>query len=161
MKKLYLKTYKQRLRNRPVQNGYEEIKNLKIILFNLRKNLSKSRKSKPWEIKDLEKAMKSLKKNKARDPNGWINDLFKEGVAGTNLKLSMLKLFNKIKIENYIPDFMRKADIATLYKGKEDKSNLENERGIFIVFIFRSLKMRMIYQDIYSILDESMSDSQL
>ena len=105
--------------------------------------------------------MKSLKKNKARDPNGWINDLFKEGVAGTNLKLSMLKLFNKIKIENYIPDFMRKADIATLYKGKGDKSNLENERGIFIVSIFRSLIMRMIYQDIYSILDESMSDSQL
>ena len=56
---------------------------------------------------------------------------------------------------------MRKADIATLYKGKGDKSNLENERGIFIVSIFRSLIMRMIYQDIYSILDESMSDSQI
>ena len=107
---------------------------MKNILFNLRKNLSKSRVSKPLEIKDLEKAMKSLKKEKARDPNGWINDLFKEGVAGMNLKLSMLKFFNKIKLENYIPDFMKKADIATLYKGKGVKSSLENE--VFLLYPF-------------------------
>ena len=49
------------------------------------------RESDPWEMKNLENAMKSLKKDKARDPNGWINDLFKDGVAGTNLKISMLK----------------------------------------------------------------------
>ena len=35
----------------------------------------------------LEAAMKELKKNKARDPNGWLNDLFKEGTAGRNLKM--------------------------------------------------------------------------
>ena len=115
----------------------------------------------PWEIKNLESAMKSLKKDKARDPNGWINDIFKEGVAGTNLKISMLTLFNRIRTENYFPEFMRKADITTLYKGKGEKSNLENDRGIFIVPIFRSLIMKLIYQDIYQIIDKSISDSQI
>ena len=56
---------------------------------------------------------------------------------------------------------MRKADITTLYKGKGSKSELNNERGIFIVSIFRSLLMKLIYQDIYDVVDNSMSDSQI
>ena len=118
LKKLYLKTYKQRLRNRPIQTGFEELQELKMVLFKLRKNLCKNRETEPWEMKNLEKAIKTLKIEKARDPNGWINELFKEGVAGNNLKLSMLKLFNKIKTENFFAEFMKKAEITTLYKGK-------------------------------------------
>ena len=161
LKNLYLKTYKQRLRNRPIKDGFEEIKDMKMVLFNLRKKLCKSQDSDPWEMKQLENAIKSLKNNKARDSNGWINELFKEGIAGNNLKISMLKLFNKIKTENFIPEYMRKADITTLYKGKGEKNNLENERGIFIVSVFRSLLMKLIYQDIYAIIDKNMSDSQI
>ena len=153
LKTLYLKTYKHRLRNRPIQKGFEEIRDLKMMLFNIRKELCENRKSEPWEMRNLEKAFKSLKNNKARDPNGWTNEIFKEGVAGQNLKKSLLKLFNKIKNENFIPEFMKKADITTIYKGKGDKSNLENERGIFIVPVFRSLIMKLIYQDIYEIID--------
>ena len=89
-----------------------------MVLFNLRKKLCKSQESDPWEMKQLENAIKILKNNKARDSNGWINELFKEGIAGNNLKISILKLFNKIKTENFIPEYMRKADITTLYKGK-------------------------------------------
>ena len=128
------------------------------MLFDLRKQLCEKTKSDPWEKSHLEKAIKTLKKNKARDPNRLIND---EDVAGINLKLSMLKLFNKIKNENFIPSFMRKADVTTLYKGKGPKSNLDNDRGIFIVSIFRSLLMKLIYQDIYKVVDNSMSDSQI
>ena len=39
LKNLYLKTYKERLRNRPIKEGFEEIKSLKLVLFNLRKKL--------------------------------------------------------------------------------------------------------------------------
>ena len=110
-------------------------------------------KSEPWDMKNLEKALKSLKKNKARDPNRWTNDLFKEEVAGENLKLSILK--------QCILEFMRKADITTLYKRKGEKSNLDNERGMFIVPVFRSFIMKLIYQEIYEIIDKSMSESQI
>ena len=43
----------------------------------------------------LEAAVKELKKDKARDPNGWLNDLFMKGIAGTNLKISILNCSTK------------------------------------------------------------------
>ena len=91
--------------------------------------------------------LKSSKSGKSRDPNGWVRDLFFSDIAGKNLKLSILKLFNKIKEENFIPEFIRKADITTIYKGKGEKSNLENDRGIFLVTTFRSILMKLIYRD--------------
>ena len=72
-----------------------------------------------------------------------------------------LKLFNKMKQENYIPDFIRKADVATIYKRKGEKCDLENDRGIFLVTTFRSILMRLIYMDKYDIIDSNMSDSQV
>ena len=76
LKQLYLKTYVERLRNRPMKDDFEDLKTLKLVLFNLRKQLCEGEKSKPWEMKHLEAALK----DKARDPNGWINDLFQEGL---------------------------------------------------------------------------------
>ena len=155
LKKLYLRTYMNRLRNRPMKEQFEELRELKQVLFDLRLKLCKTRKSKPWELKYLEAAICELKKDKARDPNGWVNELFQEGIAGKNLKLSILKLFNRIKLDNYFPEFMRKADVSTIYKGKGEKSDLTNDR------IFRSLLMKLMYLDIYDIIDKSMSDSQI
>ena len=161
LKHLYLQTYIHRLRNRPIKTEFHEIKKLKTELFDLRLKLSQGRKTEPWNMKQLEKALKSLKKDKARDPNGLVNEIFKEGVAGTDLKLSLLQLFNKIKADNYIPDFIRKADVTTIYKGKGEKCDLSNDRGIFIVTIFRSILMKLIYLDKYDEIDSSMSDSQV
>ena len=77
------------------------------------------------------------------------------------MKISMLKMFNRIKLENFFPEFVRKADVSTIYKGKGEKSDLSNDRGIFIVSIFRSLLMKLIYKDIYEVIDKGMSDSQV
>ena len=112
-------------------------------------------------MEQLEAAIKTLKKGKARDPNGWVNDIFMNGNAGRNLKKSMLIMFNKIKSENCVPNFIKKAEIATIYKGKGEKCSLENDRGIFIVTVFRNLLMKLIYRDIYETINESMSDSQI
>ena len=161
LKKLYLKTYKQRMRNRPIKENLSELKYFKENLFNIRLKLAEQQKSEPWTINQLEVALKALKKNKSRDPNGWINELFKDGIAGSKVKLSLLHIFNKIKEENHIPEFIRLADVSTIYKGKGSKKELENERGIFVVTILRSILMRLIYSDYYSILDNSMSDSQI
>ena len=65
LKKLYLKTYTERLRNRPIKEEFEDLKNLNILLFNLRKELCGNKKSKPWNMDDLEAVMKDLKKDKA------------------------------------------------------------------------------------------------
>ena len=161
LKHLYLKTYVNRLRSRPIREDFEELKQLKETLFQLRLNFCKTQKTAPWNMKDLEAAIEELKKNKSRDPNGWKNELFMNEVAGNNLKISILELFNKIKSENYYPDFMRKADVTTIYKGKGSKSDLNNDRGVFVVSVFRALLMKLIYKDIYKIIDESMGDAQI
>ena len=70
-------------------------------------------------------------------------------------------MFNKIRSEKYFPSFIRKADITSLYKGKGEKCNLNIDRGIFIVSIFRSLIMKMMYRDISEIIDQSISDLQI
>ena len=61
---------------------------------------------------------------------------------------------NKMKKENYIPDFVRFADVTPKYKGNGSKKDFLNERGIFVVTILRSLLMKLIYQDYYSIIDK-------
>ena len=56
---------------------------------------------------------------------------------------------------------MQLADIVAIYKEKGEKSLLENDRGIFILNVFRSILMKMIYADKYKIIDENMSDSKV
>ena len=158
LKKLYLNTYKHRLRSRPIKEDFKKIKEHKDELFKLRLKLASSNKSEPWSRGQV---LKQLKEGKSRDPNGWVRDLFNNEVAGEQLKISLLMLFNKMKTKNYIPDFIRNADVTTIYKGKGDKFNLENDRGIFLVSTFRSIMMKLIYIDKYSIIDENMSDSQV
>ena len=63
--------------------------------------------------------------------------------------------------EGFIPEFVQLADVATIYKGKGEKNDLKNDRGIFLVTIFRSILMRLIYLDKYETLDQSMSDAQV
>ena len=161
LKKLYLNTYKYRLRNRPIKEDFKKIKEHKDELFKLKMHLAGSNKSEPWTMKQLEEVLKQLKEGKSRDPNGWVRDLFKNEIAGTQLKISLLMLLNKMKSENYIPDFVRNADVTTIYKGKGDKLDLENDRGIFLVSTFRNIMMKLIYIDKYSTIDENMSNSQV
>ena len=61
LKKLYLKTYTQRMRNRPMKADLEELKDLKEELFDIRLKLVSKKKSEPWTMDDLEKALKTLK----------------------------------------------------------------------------------------------------
>ena len=97
LKKLYLDTYVHRLRNRPIKQEYQEIKDLKNELFELRLELVNNNKSKPWSLEELEFTLEHLKEGKSRDPNGWANELLSNEVAGKHLKIFMLKFFNKMK----------------------------------------------------------------
>ena len=87
-------------------------------------------------MNDLEEALKSLKNNKCRDPDGLIRELFKEEVIGADLKNSMLIMYNKIKE-------MRVANISAIYKGRGEVTDLNSDRGIFIVSIFRTILMKL------------------
>ena len=68
---------------------------------------------------------------------------------------------NKIKKDLSDPEFMEYCNITSIYKGKGERSSLENDRGIFILSILRMIKDRLIYNDIYKKVDKSMLDSQV
>ena len=161
LKELYLQTFIHRLRKRPVQPGFQNILKMQEELFYLRLEKSKKAKSLPWTMNDLEEALKSLKNNKCRDPDGLIRELFKEEVIGADLKNSMLIMYNKIKETGIIPSFMRVANISAIYKGRGEVTDLNSDRGIFIVSIFRTILMKLVYKDKYEVIEKSMSDSNI
>ena len=161
LRSLYLETYKHRLRHRPIKDNLITLKQMKEKLWSLRLHLVRLRRSQPWGEKDLEGVLSKLKSGKARDPHGWVNELFKEGVMGQDLKASLLMLVNKVKNNVLFPEFMEWANITSLYKGKGDRLDLANDRGIFIVSIIRSIVMKLIYNDKYDKIDENMSDSNV
>ena len=68
LKHLYLETYLHRLRNRPGKDDLEELRQLKLALFDTRLKNSRCKKSEPWKMEDLDEVLKDLKIEKARDP---------------------------------------------------------------------------------------------
>ena len=161
LKTLYQETFIHRLRYRPIKNELSHLEILKGELFSERLKLCKLAKSNPWKLTELQKVLKAFKTNKSRDPHGLINELFKPGVIGKSLEESILKLLNRIKDDISIPEFMKFANIVTIYKGKGSKSSLKSDRGIFLVNIMRSILMKLVYQEKYPTVDRNMSDSQI
>ena len=70
-------------------------------------------------------------------------------------------IFNKIKDELVIPDFMQHATITSFYKGRGVKGDMASQRGIFCVSKMRSLLDKLLYADYYDFVDENLGDSNV
>ena len=106
IKKFLAAEYKNRLRIRPMRIDLKMVQNRKRRIFYLKMKLSKMVKSKPWSECDLELALRDLKRNKSRDFQGYVNEIFKNEIKGSDLKKSLLIMFNNLKRESLIPKFM-------------------------------------------------------
>ena len=76
------------------------------------------------------------------------------------MRNSLLVMFNTLKKEKKIPEFMNYANITTVLKSGS-QTELENMRRIFRVDVVRSILMRIIYNNKYPVIDKNMSDSQM
>ena len=76
-------------------------------------------------MEDLDKVLKVLKSNKARDPEGINRAIFKNTVIASNLQESLLALLNNVKDTKTIPEFMKRATVTTIPK-KGSKILLKN-----------------------------------
>ena len=110
---------------------------------------------------DLTLAIKSLKNNQSSDALGYINELFKPGVIGSDLKLAILKLRNQIKIEEIHPHCLEACNVSSIFKNKGSKSDFDKYRGIFRVPVFWSILEKLIYHDEYNNIDENLGDSNV
>ena len=153
-----LNTFKERLKNKKINDGLENVKNDKEELCRKRLEKAKNTKTDPWNIEDLEVVLKHLKKNKSKDPFGYINELFDVDVAGDDLKKVILILMNRIKAEQIYPKILELCDITPIYKLKGSRNNFTNYRGIFRVSVLRSILDRLIYNDEYHNIDSNLTD---
>ena len=154
IKNLLALEYKNRLRSRPLRPDLKSIQKYKNKIFKMKMALASSRKSDQWKMKDLEKALNNLKNKKARDSEGFLNEIFKLDVIGENLKASLLVLFNKLKSEQNIPQIFNVTNITTVPKSGS-RTEPRNERGIFRVSVLRYIMMRLIYDLKYPKIDEN------
>lgn len=105
LKKLYIDTFTKRLENCEIAEGMDDIRELKEELWHKRLKHAKTVKTPDWDIEKLNVILKSLKLNKARDHNGLVNEIFRPNVAGLDLRISLLKLMNKIKTTQIITQY--------------------------------------------------------
>ena len=101
----------------------------------------------------------SLKNGKARYPHGHIYEIFK--YAGKDLKHCLLKYLNSVKKKQKYPEILQPSNISSFYKKKGDRSDLDNDRGVFNVVKMRSILDKMISNDKYDTIEQSMSGSNI
>ena len=159
-KKVTIKHFEHRMRRRPKHEDVKEISETNEKTFLMRIEQARINKSPPFNMNELEKVLKSLKTGKSKDFNGYICELFKEGVLGNNLKQSLLMMFNQMKHELIIPECLRTAHVTILHK-KNCKLDLNNWRGIFVCSVLRNILMKLVYGRTYENVDKSMTDSQI
>ena len=159
-KQVILDHFDHRMRKRPVNDDVKEIVDLKNDLFKERLDEAKENKSPPFTMKELELVLKNLKKGKSKDPEGYICELFKEGVIGKDLKVFICLMMNRIKESLEIPECLQAANITVLHK-KKCKLDLNNWRGIFVSSVLRTILMKLVHGQTYEIVNKNMTDGQI
>ena len=109
-------------------------------------------------MKPLLKVLKGLKKEKCRDPLNLVNEIFRPEVAGKDLLEGLLKLLNSIKASQVFPKVFCFDDISSIYKGKGEKTDMNNDRGIFCLTILRNIFDKLLYNDKYETIDSNLTD---
>ena len=84
-----------------------------------------------WTKEELDEAVKDLDNDESRDTLGHINELYRKGVAGTDLKLATLKLMNLLKENQKYPKALETCNITAIYKHKGSHKDMNNYRGVF------------------------------
>ena len=133
-----LEAYSERLENNQIEPHLKDLEDNTNELCEMRLKVCKNKKTPPWTKDDLIIVLKQLGKDKARDPEGLTNELFKEGVAGDDLLEAILMLMNLIKRKQQYPKHLQKCNITSIYK-KKSRRDFNNYRGVFRVQIFRSI----------------------
>ena len=112
LQKRALAVYAERLEGNVIKPHLKDLEDDVNTLCEIRVKLSKSKTTDPWSMEDLKEVLKQLKTDKSRDPDGYINELFKKSAAGSDLLLGILKIMNMIKKQQIYPTILEKCNIS-------------------------------------------------
>ena len=62
-----------------------------------------------------------------------------------------------MKTQQKIPDTLKYCNITSLYKNKGSKKDLNNDRGIFMLSVLRTILDKLLYMDSYDDIIDSQS----
>ena len=162
IKELCLNEMLHRLRHRKIHPKMIHLKFLKELLWKKRLRRARNRKTHGWKACDLKKVLNGMKNNRCRDPQGLVNEIFKTTVAGVDMQKALLLLVNKTKETHEIPNMMKISNISMIPKpGKLNSRDIKNQRGIFLISIFRTIILKLILKDETKKLDAFMSDGSV
>ena len=113
-----LKVYTKRLEGNIMIEDLKDLEETTNTFCETRLKLCKMNVTDAWIMDDLTYVPKNLKKNKARDADGYANKLFMLNVAGDDLLLAVLKLLNKIAEKQQFSEAIEKCNFTSLHKKK-------------------------------------------
>ena len=102
-----------------------------IIITNHKANCQNCGKTVSEEM--VRRVVKSLKKRKSGDIEGWKNEMIIEG--GEEMVKTMTGLFNKILKEMETPKQWEDMRIKSIYKNKGRRTEMANRREIFLTSV--------------------------
>ena len=144
---------------KPIDSDLTDHKDQRERLCERRLGEAFKNKTPEWTLEDVKYATKSLNSGISKDPYGHPNELFKEGIAGEVLLKAILKLRNKLKSNpSEYPNVIGLCNVTTIYKNKGDKKDFNSYRGVFRTTSLRNIMDRLIYNDEYQGVDESLTD---
>ena len=89
----------------------------------------------------------------------FTNELFK--VEGRDLVKSLTVMMNKVKQTQVMPKPFIIKNVSAIHKKKGSRQDLDNDRGIFTCTIPHSILQKLIYKEIYPIIDTNLTDSNV
>jgi len=107
---------------------------------------------------ELENVIKSLKVKKAEDYYGMKNEYIKYG--GDQLKKSLLTILNEVLVTRTVPKRWSKMKIKSIYKNKGDRSDMANQRGIFLTSVTSKIFEKILLIRNKEIIEQEMSPFQ-
>ena len=91
-------------------------------------------------VEDVQKAKKELKKRRARDANGWTNEMMING--GNEMDKSLSILFSMMDEQKKPPNMWELIKIKSIFKN--NKKKVDSTRGLFITNVVSKLKEKTI-----------------
>ena len=97
LKKLYIEQFVHRMRSRPILPSLKNHQKIVEQNFEDLLKISKLNIFPDWTLHDLNKVLRSLKRNQSQDTMEFSNEIFLNNNIGSDLRKSVLLLCNNIK----------------------------------------------------------------
>ena len=136
IKEIFKKFYTKLFTANEKGNTQEEkdAQQMQDILFESIKNIANNEEgSSKINKNEIEKSIRELKKKNTCDSQGWNNKMLLN--SGKDVENSLQIILNEIDQYGIIPNEWTEVIIKSISKGKGDKRDVQNRRGLFITNI--------------------------